>query len=99
MPDFKEAIRQQLSALRLHPTREADIAEEMAQHLEDRVRELMSRGMNANDAQTTVLKELQEGNLARALAGVERPAAENPLVVGETNPRSWMTRVSQDVSF
>ena len=37
MPDWKEAIRRQLSGLRLAPTREAEIVEELSQHLDDLV--------------------------------------------------------------
>src|SRR4030095_9877776 len=34
MPDFKKQVRERLAHLRLSPTREAEIAEELAQHLE-----------------------------------------------------------------
>jgi len=35
MPDFREEIRKQLALLQLSPTREREIVEELAQHLED----------------------------------------------------------------
>ena len=33
MPDWKEHVRPRLSGLRLSPTREAEIVEELSQHL------------------------------------------------------------------
>ena len=36
MPDWKSHIRPRLASLRLSPVRESEIAEELAQHLEDR---------------------------------------------------------------
>jgi hypothetical protein len=35
MPDWKPEIRERLAGLRLAPTREAAIVEELAQHLDD----------------------------------------------------------------
>ena len=49
MPDWKAEIRRQLAGLKLAPVREAEIAEELAQHAEDRYRELRSGG--ATDAE------------------------------------------------
>ena len=36
MPDWKREIRKRLASLRLEPTREADIVEELSEHLEER---------------------------------------------------------------
>ena len=36
MPDWKTEIMRRLAPLRLEPQREAEIAEELAEHLEDR---------------------------------------------------------------
>ena len=44
MPDWNEQIRRQLTDLNLAPAREAEIVEELAQHAEDRYRELQSGG-------------------------------------------------------
>ena len=44
MPEWKDAIRNQLAGLKLAPAREAEIVEELAQHAEDRYRELRSDG-------------------------------------------------------
>jgi hypothetical protein len=43
MVDWKHEITQRLAELKLEPTGEAEIVEELAQHLEDRYQELRRR--------------------------------------------------------
>ena len=40
MPDWRHAIERRLAPLRLAPTREAEVVEELAQHLDDRYEEM-----------------------------------------------------------
>jgi hypothetical protein len=42
MPEWQRESSEQLSGLKLEPTREAGIIEELAQHLEDRYAELLA---------------------------------------------------------
>ena len=42
MPEWTEPLRRRLAQLHLAPPREAEIIEELSQHLEDRFRELRS---------------------------------------------------------
>jgi len=51
MPDWKPEIRARLSSVRLAPAREAEIVEELSQHLDDRFRELVAAGASAADAE------------------------------------------------
>ena len=44
MREWKVEIRERLASLRLEPAREAEIVEELAQHVEDRYEELMTTG-------------------------------------------------------
>ena len=50
MPDWNEQIREQLADLKLAPAREAEIVEELAQHAEDRYRELRTGGVTEAEA-------------------------------------------------
>ena len=50
MPDWKDAIRQRLGDLRLEPSRESEIVEELAQHLDDRYRELLAVGATPEES-------------------------------------------------
>ena len=51
MPDWSARLRSRLAALRLHPAREAEIVEELSQHLDQRFAELRARGATEADAQ------------------------------------------------
>ena len=55
MPDWKEEIRARLSGLRLQPTREAEIVEELAQHLDDLYEESLQGGASKEEAYQTAL--------------------------------------------
>jgi predicted permease len=58
-----------LSGLGLSPTREAEIVDELSQHLEDRYRELLSGGASPEEARRLALAEFKKGNvLAEHLA-------------------------------
>src|SRR5215475_15870139 len=83
MPEWKVEIRRRLARLRLEPTREAEIIEELAQHLEDRYAESLTRGATPDEAYRAALAELSESDsLARELLRVERQAPKEPIVPG-----------------
>jgi ABC-type lipoprotein release transport system permease subunit len=42
MPDWKPELRKILASLQLEPEREAEIVEELTQHLDDRYQELLT---------------------------------------------------------
>lgn len=60
MPEWKEEIRRRLADLRIAPTREAEIVEELAQHLDDRYEDLLTRGVTEAEAWQAALAELSE---------------------------------------
>jgi putative ABC transport system permease protein len=57
MPDWAQHVRPRLSSLRLSPTRENEIIEELSQHLEDRWRELTAGGASPDEATRVALAE------------------------------------------
>ena len=61
--DWAQNVRPRLSSLRLSPTREDDIVQELAQHLDDRWRELVGGGASQDEATRLTLAEFREGNL------------------------------------
>src|SRR6185295_7230948 len=63
MPDWKQEIRSRLANTRLEPTSEADIVDELAQHLEDRYQALRSAGADERSAYAAVINELGESEL------------------------------------
>jgi putative ABC transport system permease protein len=68
------------------PTREADIVDELSQHLEDRWRELMAGGALPDEATQLTLAEFRDGNLlARHIAPLRlahQPSSITPGVPG-----------------
>ncbi len=83
MPDWKPQIRERLRGLSLPPTREAEIVEELSQHLDDRYERLLSEGSSSNEARRTVVLELTEGELlAHELSRVESTVPKHSDVPG-----------------
>jgi putative ABC transport system permease protein len=71
MPEWKSVIRARLAGLRLDPTREEEIVEELSQHLDDRYAELRGRGLDDAAARAAALEELSEhGMLEKELRPV-----------------------------
>jgi macrolide transport system ATP-binding/permease protein len=84
MRDWKAEILRRLAPLNLAPTREADIADELSQHLEDRYQELLASGQPEDAAFRTALDELKgEDLLARGLKRIERNFYREPIVPGK----------------
>src|SRR5688572_29391626 len=80
MPDWTPHVRPRLSGLRLTPTREAEIVEELSQHLDDRYRELIAGGMSPDEATRVALADFRDGNvLADYLAPLQQ--AHSPSVI------------------
>jgi predicted permease len=83
MPDWKKEIGDRLAALNLAPAREAEIIEELSQHLEDRCQELVLGGTTEAEACCLALDELCDRRpLADELARVERAVNQEPGVLG-----------------
>jgi hypothetical protein len=75
-----------LSSLRLSPTREAEIVDELSQHLEDRYRELISGGASPEDATRLTLADFRAGDaLAQHLAPLRQAHAPAPLAPAGAN--------------
>jgi hypothetical protein len=84
MPEWKPEILRRLAPLKLSPTREAEIAEEIAEHLEDRYQELLVTGQSEYAAFRTAIDELKEEDfLDRNLRPVERHLYREPVALGK----------------
>src|SRR5882672_6421353 len=70
MPDWKNLVRERIASLRLNAAAESDLAEEIAQHLEDDYREFRSGGASEEEAYRRVISELDDIYPLRA--GVQR---------------------------
>ena len=100
MPDWKEEIGRRLSGLRLPPAREAEIIEELAQHLDDRYEQSLQSGATTEEAYQAALLELTEGDwLADELRRVERPVRREPMVPGAPRRVKMFGDLWQDLRY
>jgi predicted permease len=74
MPEWSSHVRARLASLRLSPTREAEIVEELSQHLDQRYDELRAQGTSDADARRLALEELRDHE---ALAQYMRPLRQS----------------------
>ena len=85
MVDWTTELRTRLAGLRLSPAREAEIVEELSQHLDDRRQELIAGGVTPEESTRLTLEEFQGERLARYLAPLRQAhVAELP-----PPPRGW----------
>ncbi|MEJ7618632.1 MAG: ABC transporter permease [Pyrinomonadaceae bacterium] len=100
MPDWKEEIRRRLSRLRLQPTREAEIIEELAQHLDDLYEESLRGGATKDEARRAALLELTESDLlAQELRRVECHARQELVAPGARRSMSVLGDFWQDLRY
>jgi len=99
MPEWKPEILRRLAPLKLSPAREAEITEEIAQHLEDRYLELLVTGQSEEAAFRNAVDELKgEHLLARSLQLVERDFYSEPVALGKDSG-NFFSGVLQDVRY
>jgi predicted permease len=99
MPEWKEGILRQLAPLKLTATREAEIAEELAQHLEDRYAEFLSAGKTEEEARRLVLGEISRGDwLTRNLKRLEKEAPREVVSFGGGG-RAFLGGLVEDIRY
>lgn len=89
MPDWKKEIARRLSELSLPPAREAEIVEELAQHLDDVYEQSIQRGLTDGQAHQAALRELAGSDLlAQELHRVPLKAQYQSVVLGEESRKT-----------
>jgi predicted permease len=100
MPDWKTEIAKRLAGLKLEPAREAEIAEELSQHLEDRYEELLAGGATEGDASHAALAELSGSSLfAREMGKVEQRAPTARVMLGERRRGNVIADLWPDIRY
>lgn len=96
---WRREVRARLASLRLSPTREAEIVEELSQHLEDRWREFIAGGASPEEAAHLALGDIRDGNLlARHLAPLQQARTPMPITPG-TPTRSLAGDLWRDLRY
>jgi hypothetical protein len=83
MHDWQKEVRARLAPLTLRPEREADIVDEIAQHVAERYREAARAGASPEEATRLALAEFRAGNaLARRIAALKQAQAPAAVTIG-----------------
>src|SRR5215510_6154905 len=99
MPDWTEHIRTRLPPLRLSPAREAEVVEELSQHLDDRWRELIAGGASPDEATRLALADFREENLlARYMTPLRQAQPPSPITPGAPSGH-WFSDLRQDLRY
>jgi putative ABC transport system permease protein len=99
MPEWKPEILRRLAPLKLASTREAEIAEELSQHLEDRYQELLASAQPEDAAFRAALDELKDEDLLTyELKPVEKNFSREPIVPGKAS-KNFFADLLQDVRY
>src|SRR3989442_12051102 len=99
MPDWTEHLRPRLSGLRLSPEREAEIIEELSQHLDQRYDELRAGGATEGEARRLALEELREPEaLAQQMRSLRQAHIPPPITSGAPTGHA-LAGLSQDLRY
>jgi len=99
MQEWSQEILKRLAGLNLSPAREAEIVEEVAQHLEDRYQELTAGGATEEEARRVALEDLEEDLFARGLRLVEQEVRREPVLAGGGGRVSYLASIWQDLCY
>ena len=99
MSEWLSEIRRRLSSAGLDPGREAEIAHELEQHLEDRYSEMRALGHDEQEARRAALAELDDDVRMRRELSVVTPAEREPAAIGAPSGGSWLRDFVMDVRY
>ncbi len=100
MRDWGKIVRERLTPLGMAPAAESDLAEEIAQDLEDRYRALRSLGTGEAEAYRKVIAELDDVYPLRA--GLERNqmmTKHDAIPAGDARPGNFMADLGRDLRY
>jgi macrolide transport system ATP-binding/permease protein len=87
MPDWRAEVAEHLKGAKLAPADERDIADELAQHLEDRFLDLRHRGLDERAARQGALEELGDAHTLERLLAVAVARRPVPIALEAGVPR------------
>lgn len=99
MPDWLPEIRKRLAGAGLDPAREAEIAQELAQHLEDRYAEMRAEGFDAEEARRAALAELNDDARMRQELSHTEDAESTVPPAGDPGRPPFLRGLWQDVRY
>jgi predicted permease len=100
MADWKSLVRTRLVPLRLTVAAESELADELAQHLEEQYREMLSGGASEEEAYRKTLSELDDTYPLQA--GVDRQQRmpkHEAVLAGDARPRIYVDDLWRDLRY
>lgn len=99
MPEWGNEVRKRLARVHLEPAHEAEIIEELAQHLEDVYQRSLRTGATEAEAQNAALQELATDDLLqKEMRRSQTPFKESPVAGGSTNS-NFVADLMHDVRY
>ena len=99
MHDWQSEVRARLAPLRLKPEREADIVDEISQHLAERYRDATSAGASPHEATRLALAEFQAGNVLAQHIAALRQAHGAATVTAGASTGHLLADLRQDLRY
>ena len=99
MPEWKLEIKKHLAGLNLRPAREAEIIEELSDHLQQRFEELHSRGGDDDEALREVMGEIYWRDFVPELQVSEKIPAPDTVPDGAVASGHFFEDLSKDLRF
>ena len=100
MPDFRKVVRERVAHMRLEATAEANVIEELAQHLEDRYQELRNGGATEQGAYLNAASELDDMYPIQAeLSGSQRMPRFDAVPAGDTSSSNFTADLWRDLRY
>jgi putative ABC transport system permease protein len=98
MPDWRNEIRSAIAALNLEATREAEVVEELNQHLRDRGEAMLASGLTAQQVDEVLIQELHDPALVAGLKATMHSEAPR-LPVGSDTGEQLPARIWMDIRY
>src|SRR5262245_30506152 len=92
-------LRRRVGALKLSPAREIEIIDELSQHLDDRLRELMADGLSTEAAKRQALDELSAHPTLAGDFGHLRQADVRPIDPPGRPGRGFFADLRRDLGY
>jgi predicted permease len=98
MPDWSKQIRSFLTDIQLEAAREAEIVEELTQHLDDAYEDELANGLSPQEAERVALASLRDGALTANLRPI-MTSARPAFTPGRAGSGPFLASIWQDLRF
>ena len=99
MPDWREEVRKRLSRLNLEPAHEAEIVEELAQHLDDVYQRSLKSGATEAEAKSAALNQLATDDLLQKEMRRSQATFKEPPVAGGPTKSNLLADLLNDLRY